>query len=412
MTEAEGQVSDRQGAGGVKATIQIGDASALAALQPGVAAFDRAMPLAFELGWTMAVLYEVPTTESEPRIIQLPSEHELPAAERRQLEIVRLNFLLGALAKAVPGTVEPIPTSVTKNRDDQVTGTAGPVDGMHIEPSELEELNLRLLKSSVGTRELGCAYSLGRSLRTTIRPAEHPAAPAAENVQPLLGSAALQRAFRRERISIIQQWLAMLAPHFPASTSAIVSTSLGWWCEFVNAAFDPDTPETVRRWADKEMLGREILQYLLRQGDAWLDLLTGAQLTAGLLSPEAYAQAGERALDRSARIVSLAAKHFWYALAVVGAALGGLSYLAIADLQGAARVWTEIASIVGSLGISARGLSAAAGRLAVEGIRPVYALEEVDLMAWSVTVLPRAQLTHGAVAMLRSMGVPRGPAHG
>lgn len=122
--------------------------------------------------------------------------------------------------------------------------------------------------------------------------------------------------------------------------------------------------------------------------------------------------AGEAAVSRAVRIVGKVAKHYWPALATLAAALGGISYLAIADLSGAGRVWTEIGSVAGSLGISARGIGSAVAKLSAEGMRPVFALEEQDVIAWSVTELPRARLTHGAVAAVRRSGVPRGPRMG
>jgi hypothetical protein len=148
-----------------------------------------------------------------------------------------------------------------------------------------------------------------------------------------------------------------------------------------------------------------MIESLLRQGDVWLSLLTGQQATAGLLTPEGYVAAGEAALGRSARIVVRVLQHYWAALAVLILASAAVISLAAWFLGGASMVWTQIAAIAGSLGITAKGIATATGKLVREGEQPIYAVAKQDAIAWAVTNLPRADLTSRGVWRLRRSGV-------
>ena len=89
----------------------------------------------------------------------------------------------------------------------------------------------------------------------------------------------------------------------------------------------------------------------------------------------------------------------------MAAALVGVIYLAVNNLGGAARVWTTIAAIGGSLGISARTITSAASRLTAEAERPVFTMAEEDAMAWAITTLPVVGLTSLATQRLRQAGI-------
>jgi hypothetical protein len=85
--------------------------------------------------------------------------------------------------------------------------------------------------------------------------------------------------------------------------------------------------------------------------------------------------------------------------------LAGILYLAVTYLGGAAKVWTSIAAIAGSLGVSARAIASALGRMAAEAERPVFGLEDEDAMAWAITTMPPVNLTARGVQQLRRAGV-------
>lgn len=85
--------------------------------------------------------------------------------------------------------------------------------------------------------------------------------------------------------------------------------------------------------------------------------------------------------------------------------MGAILYLAVTYLGGAAKVWTSITAIVGSLGITAQAVASTTARLAAEAERPVFAAAEEDAMAWAITTLPPLRLPPRQVHQLRKAGI-------
>jgi hypothetical protein len=256
------------------------------------------------------------------------------------------------------------------------------------------------------------AYQLGRSLYDTV------SSPAQARAKELQGKeragnqdlpetlGALMAAFGRDQIAVLQGGLVTLAPHFPDESASVVKTSLGRWSEWVSAAFVPGTPGKVKGGSDeKAALVDQGAQALLRQGDVWLSILVGTESLAGLLTPEARVAAGEEALSRSARIIRRVALHYWVAIAVVVLAAAALTALSGLYMGGAGKVWTQIVTIGGAIGITAKGISTRVSRLADAGEKPIYRAEEVDALAWALTTLPKANLSVRGVHALRRGGI-------
>jgi hypothetical protein len=329
----------------------------------------------------MAVLYgkiePIPTGEPPG----LPTANELNENDRRRLESDRLGHLLRCLA-AMPGFAgSSLPTDVPGHDGNEEAWEAA-----------LRKLNLDILCALAATRqETRLAYELGRSLRDTANPPDqHPPKPTLSSV------------FARDRIATLQGWLAELSSQFPPQTAVVVAASLGRWNEF--ATVTAGTSSARLKSGDRK-LAETMYKYLLRQGDLWLMLLTGAYSTSGLLSSEGYVAAGELALRRSATIVRGVLRHYWAALIVGAIALGAILYLAVTYLGGAAKVWTSITAIVGSLGITAQAVASTTARLAAEAERPVFAAAEEDVMAWAITTLPSLRLPPRQVRRLRKAGI-------
>ena len=342
-----------------------------------------AVQLALCAGWTIAVLYgtiQAPAAD----VTELPTRHELQPEQRRVLELKRLGHLLEQLAIRPGIQGSGLPTEVPASDADEkaLRGT-------------LPALNLTILKVlAVGPPEVELAYELGRSLRDTANPPPEREAPHAP---------ALARQLGRGRIAKLQEWLATLSAQFPQHTAAIVATSLGRWSEFAAVTVQTTKPRVKK--GQPVNVAKAMRDYLLPQGDLWLMLLTGARSTSGLLSPEGYVAAGELALHRSTAIVRQLIRRYAVELLVLAAALGGVIYLAVNNLGGAARAWTTIAAVGGSLGISARTITSAASRLTAEAERPVFTIAEEDAMAWAITTLPVVGLTSLATQRLRQRGI-------
>src|SRR5215469_4670433 len=343
-----------------------------------------AVQLALYGGWTMAVLYGRIQAPAADDITELPTRHELQPDQRRVLELKRLSHLLQQLAirPGIEGSGLPAEVPACDADETALRGT-------------LPALNLTILEAlAVGPPEVELAYELGRSLRDTANPPPEREAPHAP---------ALARQLGRGRIAKLQEWLATLSAQFPQHTAAIVAASLGRWSEFAAVTVQTTKPRVKK--GQPGNVAKTMRDYLLPQGDLWLMLLTGARSTSGLLSPEGYVAAGELALHRSAAIVRQVIRRYAVELLVVAAALGGVIYLAVNNLGGAARVWTTIAAVGGSLGISGGTITSAASRLTAEAERPVFTMAEEDAMAWAITTLPVVGLTSLATQRLRQRGI-------
>jgi hypothetical protein len=439
-----------------------------------------AIPLAVDIGWTMAVLFGQLRPAMDQPSDRLPTEHELPPDQRVGLEVERVNSLLarlGALLPASPKTATGVPDDAVISAPAAAGGTSAaapaPAGGFH---EDLEKANLAILKwLARAGREFGLAYQLGRSLRDTANPplrsgpagadagtdqgqpadigglsltpaqqteietqagkiqtaceqeaelaghvltddekAEFISAAKAQALRQFAARDAVKSQLSRPRVSKLQEWLATLAERLPTDSAAIVSASVGRWCDFTATVFEPSTPGSLKTrgvtgsYPSQLDVAGEVLDSLLPQGDAWLNLLVGTESSCGLLTPEGFVAAGEAALGRTARIIRKIALHYWFALLVLAAVLAGILYAAARDLSGAAKVWTQIAAVASALGVTTKGIGSSMTELSRDAEKPIFGLEKIDAMAWAVTSLPvEMKLNNAGVRALRRSGIPR-----
>lgn len=399
-----------------------------------------AVPLAFQLGWTMAVLYRVdPAADAAPtQPLKLPSEHELRGRAKLDLEMTRLTSLIDQLGgtgapyantfkpgtavltpwmtppnpapappNPAPAAPKPAPAaapiSVPAAPDPPSPPPAAPNLAPAAPPSDraalqraLIELNLSILENLIPCGgPVQVAYQAGRSLRDTVDPPGD------------TDTGAFVSAFDRSRIATMQEWLSTLSTFFPLVSAQVVSVSIGRWADQVGVTLG-DLPGALKGGQDKDKAAADMRPALFRQGDVWLALLTGGENAENLLSPEGYVAAGEAALSRTGRIVTSVLRHYWVAVVLVVAALGGILTLSALYLGGASRVWTSIAAIAGTLGISWKGIGAAIPKLAEHAEAPIYRLEKVDAIAWAITALPTSSVTSLGVHTLRQAGILKG----
>ena len=355
------------------------------------AAPTTAVPIALDIGWTVAVLFGFLPAGLNQTAVRLPTEHELPEEKRIEVECVRLECLLTQLRALVPTNAHLIPPVPAIPR--------APKDALR---ATLSKLNIDLLESlACASRELELAYQLGRSLRDTANP---PVAGDRTNAA-ILESLTAQLA--RPRVSKLQEWLATLDPHLPADTAAIVGASIGRWSDFCTTVFDDSSPGRLRANNSKGDVAVGMSGDLLSQGDVWLNLLTGTESPAGLLTPEGYVAAGEAAISRTVRIVKRVVFHYWLALLLLALAVAAILAISAVYLGGAGKVWTQITAIAGALGATAKGIGSSLARISEEAERPIYRLEKLDAMAWSVTTLPKVRVDNRGVRALRRSGIQR-----
>ena len=431
---------------------------------------SEAIPLAVDIGWTMATLFgsvRPAFMVSQPAVTdRLPTEHELSGPDRGNLEQTRVNGLLARLGGLITDGPDPgpgIPQVELGGIPDAAAAPAAdatPAPDAAPDPNPapeanpapdaapavvdneaiLRQRNFDILQwlASAG-REYGIAYQLGRALRDTanmpLRPDAAKLAAAkpeidaraatltkqpAGNLTPkdqaqweFTARDALNNQLSRSRVSAVQDWLSSLQSYLPADSAGIVSVSIGRWGDLTSTIFDPNAPGALRRFNSRSQLdvAGEMTNNLLPQGDAWINLLTGAQSSEGLLSPEGFVAAGESSLSRTARIVGKIVTHYWLVLVILLAALGGVLYFANSGISGAGRAWTEIAAVASALGVTWRGITSTVARLSAQAEKPIFGLEKIDAMAWAVTTIPaQLPLNRAGVRALRRAGItPPGP---
>jgi hypothetical protein len=315
----------------------------------------------------MAVLYgniePIPTGE----VLGLRTVGELRPADRRRLELDRLQQLLQRLADMPEFARSGVPTKVPAPDEDEAALKEA-----------LNGLNLEILCALAATRqETQLAYELGRSLRDTANPP----------------GPAFSRQFARDRIATLQAWLAALSNEFPPQAAAVVAGSLGRWSEFV-AVIAKDIVAQPKS-DDRTMLAAITYKYLLRQGDLWLMLLIVPTSTAGFR--------GSQEILREVR------RRYGFKLVLLAAALGAVIYLIVTYTSGALTVLASVAAIAGALGISAKGIaSIIATIITKDATRPVSSLAgeaEQDAMVGAITTFPPIRLGSRHVRSLRKAGI-------
>jgi hypothetical protein len=345
--------------------------------------------LALQLGWTLSVLFGDVRNPAPGGSSQLTTLHELPTGDRKDLELGRLTHLLDSLAKFPECTAAGLPgdTNMLKNQ------------GAADYKTRIIDFNLLILKALALTSPgIELAYELGCSIRDTVNPPSSEGGPVTEE---------LARRLARSRVTKMQDWLATLSSRFPTHAAPIVSASLGRWSELAELTIAPSSSSLrrVKGGGAKDAFSQQMREPLLQQGDLWLTLLAGTLPTSGLLSPEGYVAAGEEALRRSVLIIRMAIKKYFIVVSLVVILTVGILYVAYINLEGAAKVWTFIATIAGFLGLSAKSASSWLGSTSLKAGAPLFDLAQEDAMAHAITTIPEVPLKNSGVRQLRRTGV-------
>ena len=401
--------------------------------QPGIGSqrvstdpdLTKTVPMALQLGWTIAVLYNAPRQVSND-LDQLHSVEELDIRDRVSVEITRLESLVEGLGapEAYAGRFDAKVAAVSRTWWVEDSGTRRqPPSNAEVPPrlvdlkSALVSLNLtvitQLAKCGVAVE---VAYQLGRSLRDTVNPAAHRTSATDEHgTSPppkLTDTQRIQESLRRDRVSIIQDWLTTLNPQFPKNAAKIVSSSLGRWSDLAEVTLNQNGPGSLRQgpfpWKGtqrREEFANKVAAGLLPQGDVWLSLLVGDQTTTDLLSPEGYVAAGDAALRRTSAIIGKVLWRYKWAFLLILAIVGLILVAAARYLGNAAQVFTSIAAVASALGVTWKGVGSAIPKLASDAEKPIFGLEEVEAMAWSITTLPDATVNMRGIRYLRKAGI-------
>jgi hypothetical protein len=213
----------------------------------------KTVPICLQLGWTMAVLYSIlrQAAVEHPTTPDLPQAPDLGWAKFRPDTAPATKAWWGAEPGTDPGIALTPP-----GEEDFLTRAKALLD-------VLPAFHLSVLTEFTKCGpEVGLGYQVGRSLRDSVNPAasRNVVSPADEQAPPEggggdspgvdLGAVAvnrMQNGLGRDRVAVIQKWLATLAPQFPANAAKIVSSSLGRWSDFAYVTLEEGGPGRLRR---------------------------------------------------------------------------------------------------------------------------------------------------------------------
>ncbi len=314
----------------------------------------RSVQEAFALGWEVSRLHtsgrsraaRPPSVAGRP---SLPGLSDLPSDRRTQIAIdsvdarlVRLSPVFAESRIRVPST-RRLRLAYDEGADEPVLRDA------------VRRLHLALLRAlAVADPRLGTAYTLGRALHETRT---------ARGVE-------VAGAFRFFRVLGLCQALDDLKGCFPAHAAGAVAGSLRRWCDWVASepgALTGDDPNARQRVHDA----------LLRQGDLWYGLLTGAQRGTDLLRSDDYLDAATALARESQRLLGRLVRRYAATLAVV-AILVILAVAVAAFTDGVTEAAAAVLAVAGALGLTWRGVGTAIANLASSVREPLWS-RQLDL---------------------------------
>ncbi len=338
---------------------------------------DPAVCSAFSAGWLAAQLRGPILSQPPGASVPLPTINEMGRADRITLAIDELGALFtGGLAGALKPSDGEEPITMAEMR------AAGATSDLDAVRAALDLLHVTVLtRLTVAGGRLGSAYSLGRSLSDTCW-LPHT-------------RASFRYQFSRYRLANLQSWLADLATCLPPGTAAAVSQSLDHWAAWAQ----------VHAHLDWDGDGEQVTQAAEAQGEHWRSLLAGDKDPASLLTPEAYVEAGEKALGRAQRIIWRVVVHFWALIAVIALVVAGIVAIAVVFAAGTAKLWGSLVPLAAGLGVTGASVKTAATRLARDAGKPLLDLATTDAMGWACTWLPAVAETRKQQKALRRRGV-------
>jgi len=327
--------------------------------------------VAFILGWRLAELYDLDTiparsstTTPAPTPDHLPGASEMTEHDRARVLVDQADNAMLSLTDFL-GDRSP-----TLDNVRQVMGQPGPLrDLVRAEVAPLyTDLQARLAASAT---RLATALGLGRMLADTIW--------LPRSDQPGLY---LER-FAAYRLSNAYGWLDDLDEAFPRRAAAAVVASLTAWERWVRGATKSDGSPDVTQ------LGQSALRALRRQGELWRRLLGGEKDPMQLLGPADYVAAASRLVSRGRQITT---RFLWKwlpgaVLLVVAAAAAVWAAVTYAP-AGTDRVVAVLVSLVGTLGVSWKGVEATLGRALRQAEAALWAAEVDAAVGQAATIVP------------------------
>ncbi|QDP95645.1 hypothetical protein FOE78_06750 [Microlunatus elymi] len=353
---------------------------------------DPRVQRAFTIGWQVAQLfaYPVPLEPLEPHPLdgELPGLDQLSAARRYRL----LARTIAAAYETLSVPQDPVGPAPSVDATIAALNRAGHT------ADEVREavlaLHVQLLEAlNAADFRLGKAYGMGRLLSetTTLVGAGGPDRP-----DPAGQQRALEALFASDRLLVLKRWLSALKSDLPDHTAYAVSRSLEAWQGQHRA--DPDTARAALR----------------SQGHIWRTLLSGEKAAVDLLSAGDYVAASRAMLHRMARLGAVLVRTFWWGILIVVAALAAtiVGVSVSGNLTGVTKAITNLLASLVALGVTVKGLSMAAAKVAAKLEVPLWQSELDEAVAVASTRIPSgatlARRSGGTVGKLEVLPTPAG----
>lgn len=316
----------------------------------------------------------------------------------------QLVFLAAELSECLSGYPElktPL-RLVTTQTDRKKAASATAAEAAFSETDFLAAvagLHEAILVDFVDDPERLSAYQLGLALSDLVW---IPCIAAPNEQSPASRPSALFGLFARQHLATVQTLLSVASAQLPPGTAAIVSRSLDHWADWIDVNSGQIKSPGANAWGPG---AKVVLNALRVQGWVWRSVLTADPAVAVQPSARAWAEAAI-SIARAARVISgVILRRFWPLAVIALIMLGGLLYLVISNLSGAAQVWTSLATVAGVVGSSTLGLGSGVS-LSWSGIRTeILNAAKVDATTWGVTWLPALNATMTERVKLDQRGV-------
>jgi hypothetical protein len=290
----------------------------------------------FRLGWHVAELFLLTQqspkpagaeTETAPLPERLPAATDLDPATHRMLLLRQIETDLADIETAAEIPPGKLPAAARLDDAERADGAAAILTDHEVVLATLTASDFRL----------GKAYSLGIALAdATLRP------DAKTPVETLADM------FSATRVTSITGNLHDLKYCFAADAADAVSSTLSIWQASMPARKGP--------------LDQPAVDALREQGRIWRGLLSGETPPTELLVRDDYLLAAEEVGRNAIKTARTFVGRMWVELAAGIAVFAGIAAALIVFTHGDARGLVAVATIIGGLGISWKGIGAALGK--------------------------------------------------
>jgi hypothetical protein len=333
---------------------------------------ESLVPAALNLGWRLAQFYDRPIPHG-PVAVPVPGER-LPGISGLG-GATRYVILLGQVEAALKALQEVLQFS---DMDFDSIRDLVNIDRREEVRNRILILHVKITdRLTANAARLGTAYALGHALADTC------------HVTGDRGGDHLVTVFDQYRLENLYDWLGQLDELFPNRAARAVAQSLQLWESWVKSPGKNRLSKQVALPPTPEAAAQAAMLALPRQGELWRRVLTAEQNPLRLLGPQDYVNAGIGFLFRIRRMVTQFAVQWAGVIILLLAGLGIAVWAAVTYAStDAGKLAAVLASLIGALGLSWKGIGGTLGKALGVVERPLWDAEVDTALALAITKLP------------------------